>query len=534
MSKKKIAVFDIETDPFKRDRIPEPFCADFFDGKTHRLRWGKNCVAELWEVMKDFGGAIFVHNGGKFDFHYILPYVDKRFMEVKIIGSTLAMIELPNGTQFRDSYKIIPAPLAAHDKGEIDYNKFEEEVRDLHQTEITEYLKRDCESLFDLVTEFVENYGLGLTIRGRAFSELRKMGYEIPQISRATDEMIRPFFYGGRVECFESGTITGKIDCYDINSAYPWAMTKNHPWGEKYNVLDGIPDENKDESFYLINANSAGAFPARNELGGIDFPRARQDFYVTGHELFFARKHGLAEKIKVKVCYQPKIVTNFKNYVDRFYEMKLEAEKAGDKVKRLFAKIFMNSCYGGFAINPDNFQEYKFTEYNETLDEPWQIQEIFPDGSLLWHKPSDDEQYYNVGTSASITGLVRTKLLDALINCKRPLYCDTDSIFCVGSNKIDVGDEVGRWKHEGRGEEIHIGGKKIYAFKLGKKWKCASKGAKLVPKQIISIAQGKTVTWKSEVPSYSMKKNITFVERKLTNRLTKQNKSLKLQKVNKK
>jgi len=185
-------------------------------------------------------------------------------------------------------------------------------------------------------------------------------------------------------------------------------------------------------------------------------------------------------------------------------------------------------------MNPDHFNDFKFTEYDETLPEPWEIQEIFPDGSLLWKTKSAEEKFYNVGTSASITGYVRALLLESLTKCETPLYCDTDSIFVKGATKLKQGDALGTWKSEGKGKELHIGGKKIYAFlKNDGNWKCASKGAKLLPYQIKQIAQGKTVNWKSEVPSYSMKKSINFVERNIRNLLTKGDKSLKFSKSSK-
>ena len=47
----KIAVLDFETDSFKHGRIPEPFAADFYDGETHHVFWGRDCVEQLSEFL---------------------------------------------------------------------------------------------------------------------------------------------------------------------------------------------------------------------------------------------------------------------------------------------------------------------------------------------------------------------------------------------------------------------------------------------------------------------------------------------------
>jgi len=527
MKKKKIGVFDIETDPFKRDRIPQPFCCDFFDGESHHVRWGDDCIDRIWDKLKSFNGIIFAHNGGKFDFHYLLPHIDKRYLEIKVIGSSIAMMKLPNGTEFRDSYKMIPCPLSEHDKGKIDYEKFERENREKHRVEIVDYLKRDCESLYNLVEKFDEEYGIGLTIRGRAFSELKKMGWELPAINSSLDAQLRPFFYGGRVEAFKSGEIKGDIKCFDINSAYPRAMLEDHPWGEKYSIGTKPIKGTERQSFYELYANSKGAFPSRKENGSLNFPHCKGRFLITGWELETARKLNLCSGVRVETVYSPLATTNFRSYIERFYKEKLEAEIKKDDTGRLFAKLFMNSCYGGFAMNPEKFRDYKFSEFDEILEEPYTIQEIFPDGSVLWEKPSEHTQLYNVGTSASITGYVRAMLLESLVGCEDPLYCDTDSIILRGKHKLKIGNQLGNWKLEGEGKELYIGGKKIYAFKMGDKWKCASKGAHLTPKQIKAVAMGRTIEWASEVPTYSAKKEISFVKRKINNTLTKLEKSPK-------
>ena len=103
------------------------------------------------------------------------------------------------------------ASVAVKGEGKIDieYSKMEREVRDEHRIEIIIYLHRDTELLWKLCVEFVDMFGVQLTIGGTAMKELRKTA-EFTRLSLEEDKPIRErYFYGGRVECFESGIIEG-------------------------------------------------------------------------------------------------------------------------------------------------------------------------------------------------------------------------------------------------------------------------------------------------------------------------------------
>ena len=70
----KLATFDIETDPFKKGRVPEPFCCGLYLIETNEYMqwWGKNCLYQFIEYLKEcpHNLIIYAHNGGKFDFYY--------------------------------------------------------------------------------------------------------------------------------------------------------------------------------------------------------------------------------------------------------------------------------------------------------------------------------------------------------------------------------------------------------------------------------------------------------------------------------
>ena len=156
---KPFGTIDLETDPFQRldpdkpGRIPKAFAgAVYIPGKGVGYDWSVNCcrfiVRECCQVKyKEW--IFYAHNGGKFDFHFILHELlelhDEDLLEIMCIGARIVKIKTPT-CEFRDSFCIIPRPLKSivyADKKEIDFAKMEKGVRDEHKTEIISYLKQD-------------------------------------------------------------------------------------------------------------------------------------------------------------------------------------------------------------------------------------------------------------------------------------------------------------------------------------------------------------------------------------------------------
>lgn len=418
--------------------------------------------------------------------------------------------------EFRDSYLILPVPLAAYEKKTIDIKKFEKGEREKHQYEIEEYLESDCKYLYALVTRFIGSYGNGLTLRNRSFDQMHKRGYKIPSTSRIFDDKGRKYFFGGRTECFAKGIIEKELKIYDIKSAYPWAMLSEHAWGDTFKVSSKLPKEKIEQCFITIECDSKGAFPFRGKTNEVTFPHQRAIYHVTGWEYMAAGRLGLISNARIHEVLIPDTTTDFKKFVDDFYELKLDAEKRGDKETRLFAKLLMNSGYGGFAMDSANFKEYTWTEIGKHPGKEWQLK-FENEKYSIWEKPNPTYEYFNVLTSASITGKVRSYLLESFSKCKGVKYCDTDSIICEHA-ELQMGDALGNWDLEARGNFLALAGKKLYAFKKQEgEWKLASKGVKLTPEQIISVAKGNKEVDLRDAPVFSIKKGIYFLEREIQN-----------------
>ena len=141
---KTVAVIDFETVPFLHGRIPKPFAAAFFDGEIYREFWGANCAEYLIDFISTLEKEyiIYAHNGGKFDFFFLLPWITN---PLKLINGRIVKAGILNTkSELRDSYAIIPVPLRAYQKDEIDYKFFEIEHREKYKNEILHYLAGDC------------------------------------------------------------------------------------------------------------------------------------------------------------------------------------------------------------------------------------------------------------------------------------------------------------------------------------------------------------------------------------------------------
>jgi hypothetical protein len=508
----QFATLDIETDPFDGQTVPKPFAVDFFDGTKHVTFWGSDCIEKVLPYVQGYTGIIFAHNGGKFDWFYFRRWIEG---ECLFIGSRLISAKIGKA-EIRDSYALMPSSLKKLSTGkrDIEMAKLHRDSREKHKVEIVMYLRADTASLRKALERWIEEFGLHLTLASTGFSQLKSLGYQIPRFSEKMDEKFRPFYYGGRCESFAYGVFnhgTKPLRVYDINSAYPHAMQSARLWhGNDYElVLFGGP---KEGDLLIIDAESRGFFPVRTEEG-LWFPAdgQRRRFLVTFWEFNSGLKAGM-KRHRIEKIYRPLETINFSAFVEKFYSMKLEAEKNGDATRRLFAKLLLNSSYGKFAINPRNFHEHKFTRLDEELEADWELDEESIEQDLrLWKRPCKTlGRFLNVATAASVTGFVRSMLIDAIHAVRSSggtvFYTDTDSL--VTDAELPTSDDLGAWKLEMDGiTQSAFAGKKLYALRNEKtgKEKLASKGVRANFDQIKSVALGHHVKFQFHAPSFSIK-----------------------------
>lgn len=534
------AVIDSETDPFLKGRIPEPFVWGLYDGREFRY-YTHETVHSMLQWIAEQKIIVYAHNGGKFDYHFLLPYMEP-YDAVKIINGRLAQFFIGKA-EFRDSINILPVPLKKFElldeygntvkKQEFDYSLMERELRYKPENwqKIIEYLRDDCVTLYEAIKAFQSKYGRHLTQAGAAMAQWKKISKtKIPKSTGEYFEKFKHYYFGGRVQCFRTGIVNDRFSVFDINSAYPFAMLQMHPYGlefiEETNIKAG--ENIAKHSFYKIKAKSLGAFPTR-EKNKLVFPDdgETREFHVTGWELQAAIDTDSAKDVEILSRITHIELQDFREYIEHFYQLRLTAKATDDKAGDLFAKLLMNSLYGKFGANPENYSQYVILPPDEMegLLDPSNDYEMSGELGpwILGERELEDEEmrYYNVATAASITGFVRAYLWKAIHKTGREnmLYCDTDSIATIDSgNSLETGRELGKWKHEGEFVRAGIGGKKMYVFEYKKpypinpetgkpiRYKTASKGVNLTPDQLWKVAEGETVIHEPDAPTFSVHK----------------------------
>lgn len=561
----RVATADFETDPFERGMIPEPFAWGFFDGDGYADDWQddpEQCVASLFRHIAELvePHLIYFHNGGKFDF-YMRGFLQYLRGDIRIVNGRIlqAFYTAPNGIthEFRDSYAAIPVPLREYRKDDIDYRKLARHVRHRHRAEILRYQRTDCIALHELVTAYRAEFGDVLTVGSAA---MRQFGtfHKVERANQSFDRKFRPFYFGGRNQCFRSGIIEGPYKIFDINSQYPFSMANfEHPVSVRHDIGLKLGPATM---FAVVEADNYGALPVRTK-NGLDFNTpngavlenehgkmygGKPVFYASIHELRAGEETGSLRIRRVLKTFDFPERMKFGDFVDHFYSARSRAREAGDTLRTIFYKLVLNSAYGKFAQDPENYYEWRILPAEELIEQEyeerpnpvtgeaeqvpvWQLAEMAMDYAL-WRKPVKLPHYYNVATAASITGAARSVLLRGIASSTDPLYCDTDSLICRELTADIDPKRLGAWKYEGGGDRVAIAGKKLYAVMDGAiagVWrdhaelvamqcvKHASKGANIEPGDIVRAAGGDVVRWESDRPAFKLSGRHQFIARNI-------------------
>lgn len=534
----KLATLDFETDPFEYGVEVKPFLGGYYDGNRSIVVWSENCVASLVQRLMEENEPlqIYVHNGGRFDFFFLIHHFTSsiRIVNGRIIQARLGQHE------FRDSYAIMPFPLRDYDKDVIDYDLFKAENREQHREKILKYFRKDLTSLYELVTSFHKEFGDKLTIGSAAMKQI-KARHKFETGNENYDAKFRNnFYFGGRNQVFQSGVIKGAIRVYDVNSMYPFVMSSFlHPLGVGHHVSNRIETNTV---FVITEGKNYGAFPVREKNGSLNFTKESGVFHTTLHEFEAATETGCFKPERIIKTYGWPSRGTFDEFVNHFYDARAHAKRSGDKIHSLFYKYVLNSGYGKFAQNPNNYYDWYITnkgelpaEYhectkscvtNETGDCPlvWSP-EFIHESYIIWKRPLQTKKFswYNIATGASITGAARAVLLRGIHATHNPLYCDTDSIICSGESRVTVDPlRIGAWNLEASGRMAAIAGKKLYAIfdrthptDISHCIKKAHKGARISGAEILAIAQGETIVSESPVPNFKWDGKVEFTRRKI-------------------
>lgn len=255
-------------------------------------------------------------------------------------------------------------------------------------------------------------------------------------------------YYGGRTEAFSRGYIKN-YNYYDINSLYPYVMTKKYPDPNsirftQINTLENI--QNFDGVSNVEISTPQIAYPV--------LPLRDRDKVIFGYgtligtwthlELRKAIEDGATIK-KVNWTYWfAESCYPFREYVTDLYQKRLDYKHEGNPMEQV-VKILLNSLYGKFGqkfIDKDNW-----IPFNHTIEELSKLEFFERIGSFIrvkkaWSRPP---AFCIPIWATYVTAYARLELLK-YIRKYNPVYCDTDSI--ITKDTIPTSEKLGAMKLE--------------------------------------------------------------------------------------
>lgn len=497
----KYAVFDIESNDWKDFVI-----LGYYDGEEYSTHL--DVLEFLLEITRDgVHKTVFAHNGGAFDFNFVLEEIVKKsgrkhFTLEGVLprGSSFLSIKIKNRKTgavltFRDSLALLPFALknltdsfktdAA--KGEFDHSK----KKNPYDPKLQEYLRDDCLGLYQVLEKYfawslIRGSGVSYTIASQALKVFRTtLKRKIKGCPRNVDEFVRRAYFGGRTEIFrpyfndKSG-----VSVYDINSLYPSVM-RDFEFPTNFKKFTHIYDP-KAFGFYeatvrvpkgmyvpplglmlSIDEKTKKAEPAADSRSGkFIFPTGEFSGVWSTIELEYARSLG----VKIVKTGRGAVFENggyiFKPFVESLWEIRKNSAK--DSVDSFIAKLLLNSCYGRFGLNLEREKleyddglglgtpsEYEF-ETNEELHGRKVIARFLRSKERI-------SSFTNVAIAAWVTAHARIRMHKHYMKHQNNLYyTDTDSVFV--SCEMESSPELGEFKYEYKAEEACFLLPKTYAL----------------------------------------------------------------------
>lgn len=387
---------------------------------------------------------------------------------------------LPNSNKVEiiDSLKILPFSVKQIadgfklpiKKGVIDYKAYRAVGHKLTQEEIS-YLRNDVEIVARaLETIFSQNLPK-MTQGSNALHDFKsivgKRNFKRWFPKCWYDEDVRRSYKGGftYLNPIYANKLVGKGYVLDVNSLYPSVMYfEKLPYGEgkhfegnykldklyplytitftcTFDIKDGyIPTVQIKGGMFADNEylTSSNGYDVTLTMTSVDFKLFQEHYHI--YNIVY---HG-GWKFK---C------TNiiFKDYIDKWVKVKIQASIEGNGSMRTLAKLMLNALYGKFALNPRVTNKYP---YFDIIEDRVKYKKGLPQ--------TRDSLYIPIGTF--ITAYAREKTIRTSQTIKSYslktygvdmyIYSDTDSIHTTlpleeCKNFMDIDDnKLGYWAHE--------------------------------------------------------------------------------------
>lgn len=353
----------------------------------------------------------------------------------------------------------------------IDYMKVRTPESKLTRTEL-KYCERDCEVVFrgikDHLRKYEDVFDIPLTSTGKVRRPVKDLLFKIPGYDKYIKRLVptaehyillRALFAGGytHVSRYWAGRlIKGLIEHYDFASSYPACMCAfKYPCGRwTYRTDTYMPKDVTFENYAFIfklrfknvrsktittylqrskcNCKNAtydnGRIVCADELETVC---TEQDWMIikdhyTWDELY------LVDSWYCKKDYLPK---KFIKFILSLYNDKTTLKNVtGKEDIYLIAKQYINACYGMMVSNIIQAD----VVYTDTGD--WFMKSVTMEdlekklsGLRNTYRKRDHRYFLSYSWGCWVTAYARRNLFKCIDMCETDvLYCDTDSIFCIG------------------------------------------------------------------------------------------------------
>lgn len=281
-------------------------------------------------------------------------------------------------------------------------------------------------------------------------------------------------YKGGRTEKFKHMFLSDnntKLHYYDINSSYPYSMTKEMPF--KYikslscNLNIDVNDDisvivpyNLYEATYKYEGNNKHFIPNLLLRENKQIIAVNECDKVTPHwgcELIEAHNNGCSINIKKVHEYEGKAI--FKPYVDYFYTERLTVKGKNDALC-MFYKLLLNSLYGKFGqksftksqLCKNSNEMYRILEKEKGI----LLNSDIYDDIIMFEYQTEKNEDRSIGKlvrfSSYIAAESRCNLSRFMLDVghENVYYCDTDSVFTTKKPSSHLVDQeiLGKWKEE--------------------------------------------------------------------------------------
>ncbi len=420
---------------------------------------------------------VFAHYGGGFGFFYLLNYLFQnksvKFTDINFIDSQGLLIQVDFRIEdkhfyFKDSFALFRSSLNKVSDALLGKKKIEIDIEHRDSVDINKfytYCWNDCYLLYWSLIEYrnIIQQEFKLTIASQALDYFLKFhcNKEFPKQTNFEYRMLKPYYYGGRVEVFKR--YGENLFAYDVNNMYGFVMREHGALIGKPKFVNVASKSDGIGGFYSIrltkNYNMYIPFLSA-KIGQSKYDKklyflnsTELNYRCTTYDLKLLDAFGMKYEIIGGIEFE-----HDKNFFKSYIEYWSNKIKENPKRKFIY-KLMINSLFGKFGQK----REFNKIVIGENLDS--YINEVYNIGYKKQYQNGFDFNYINI--SAWVTAGARFELFKYLWKYRDNVYyCDTDSLFL--DKQIDNNDfsdlEFGKLKLEKTVERGYFLTQKMYCL----------------------------------------------------------------------